>query len=81
MTLGTPLRAKVGVSDDVGCGKIKRTSMSLLILVIDDEPDVEALFRQRFRRDLRAGRFTRSLPNPVPPDFSASVMRPVYRSS
>ena len=32
--------------------------MSLLILVIDDEPDVEALFRQRFRRDLRAGRFT-----------------------
>jgi CheY-like chemotaxis protein len=32
--------------------------MSLLILVLDDEPDVEALFRQRFRRDLRAGRFT-----------------------
>ena len=32
--------------------------MSLLILVVDDEPDVEALFRQCFRRDLRAGRFT-----------------------
>jgi CheY-like chemotaxis protein len=32
--------------------------MSLLILVIDDEADVEALFRQHFRRDLRAGRFT-----------------------
>ena len=32
--------------------------MSLLILVVDDEPDVEVLFRQRFRRDLRAGRFT-----------------------
>ena len=32
--------------------------MSLLILVVDDEPDVEALFRQHFRRDLRAGRFT-----------------------
>jgi CheY-like chemotaxis protein len=31
--------------------------MSLLILVVDDEPDVEALFRQHFRRDLRAGRF------------------------
>src|SRR5262249_14668772 len=31
--------------------------MSLLILVVDDEPDVETLFRQRFRRDLRAGRF------------------------
>ena len=32
--------------------------MSLLILVVDDEPDVEALFRQQFRRDLRDGRFT-----------------------
>jgi CheY-like chemotaxis protein len=32
--------------------------MNLLILVVDDEPDVEALFRQHFRRDLRAGRFT-----------------------
>ena len=31
--------------------------MNLLILVVDDEPDVEALFRQQFRRDLRAGRF------------------------
>ena len=31
--------------------------MSLLILVVDDEPDVEALFCQHFRRDLRAGRF------------------------
>src|SRR5580765_5795053 len=32
--------------------------MSLLILVVDDEPDVEPLFRQQFRRDIRAGRFT-----------------------
>ncbi|MGA7790653.1 MAG: response regulator [Xanthobacteraceae bacterium] len=32
--------------------------MSLLILVVDDEPDVEVLFRQQFRRELRAGRFT-----------------------
>jgi CheY-like chemotaxis protein len=31
--------------------------MSQLILVVDDEPDVEVLFRQHFRRDLRAGRF------------------------
>jgi len=29
--------------------------VSLLILVVDDECDVEMLFRQRFRRDLRAG--------------------------
>ena len=32
--------------------------MTLLILVVDDEPDVEALFRQQFRHDLRSGRFT-----------------------
>ena len=31
--------------------------MSLLILVVDDEPDVEVLFRQQFRRDLRTDRF------------------------
>lgn len=31
--------------------------MSTLILVVDDEPDVEPLFRQQFRRDLRAERF------------------------
>jgi CheY-like chemotaxis protein len=32
--------------------------VSLLILVVDDEPDVEVLFRQQFRRDLRADRFS-----------------------
>lgn len=31
--------------------------MNVLILVVDDEPDVTELFRQQFRRDLRAGRF------------------------
>ena len=31
--------------------------MSILVLVVDDEPDIEALFRQQFRRDLRAQRF------------------------
>jgi len=32
--------------------------VKLLILVVDDEPDVEMLFRQQFRSDLRLGRFT-----------------------
>jgi CheY-like chemotaxis protein len=32
--------------------------VNLLVLVVDDEPDVEVLFRQHFRRDLRAARFT-----------------------
>ena len=31
--------------------------MSVYILVVDDEPDVEDLFRQQFRRDLKSGRF------------------------
>lgn len=31
--------------------------MSVLVLVVDDEPDVEQLFRQQFRRELRAQRF------------------------
>jgi CheY-like chemotaxis protein len=31
--------------------------MKPLILVVDDEPDIEPLFRQRFRQDLRAERF------------------------
>ena len=31
--------------------------MSALILVVDDEPDIEDLFRQQFRHDLRAKRF------------------------
>ena len=29
--------------------------MNLLILVVDDEPDVEVLFRLQFRHDLRRG--------------------------
>jgi CheY-like chemotaxis protein len=31
--------------------------LSIYILVVDDEPDVETLFRQQFRRDIRSGRF------------------------
>ena len=37
--------------------------MSVLVLVVDDEPDVEALFRQQFRRDLRAQRFVMDFAN------------------
>jgi hypothetical protein len=32
--------------------------LSAVILVIDDEPDVADLFRQRFRRELRTARFS-----------------------
>jgi CheY-like chemotaxis protein len=41
-------------------------SVTLLILVVDDEPDVEALFRQQFRHDLRAGRFTMEFAQSAP---------------
>src|SRR6202453_1317457 len=34
-----------------------------MVLVVDDEPDVEALFRQQFRRDLRAQRFVMDFAN------------------
>ena len=37
--------------------------MSVLVLVVDDEPDVEALFRQQFRRDLRSQRFIMDFAN------------------
>ena len=40
--------------------------MSLLILVVDDESDVEVLFRQQFRRDLRAGRFSMEFAQSAP---------------
>ena len=40
--------------------------MSLLILVVDDEPDVEVLFRQQFRRDLRTGRFVMEFAQSAP---------------
>ncbi len=54
--------------------------MALLILVVDDEPDVEVLFRQQFRRDLRAGRFTMEFAQSAPmalqriTDASASLI-------
>ena len=49
----------------------KKQDMSVSILVVDDEPDVAELFRQRFRREAR--RLTTSLwpatikISPVPP--------------
>ena len=40
--------------------------MSVCILVVDDEPDVESLFRQQFRRDIRSGRFLMELSMSAP---------------
>ena len=34
--------------------------------MVDDEPDVETLFRQQFRHDIRAGRFTMEFAQSAP---------------
>jgi CheY-like chemotaxis protein len=47
--------------------------MSFLVLVVDDEPDVEILFRQQFRRDLRDHRFKM--------DFARSAAKALQRIS
>ena len=40
--------------------------MSTYILVVDDEPDVEHLFRQQFRHDIRSGRFVMEFARSAP---------------
>jgi len=45
--------------------------VTLLVLVVDDEADVEVLFRQQFRRDLRTRRFVM--------DFAASAAQALTR--
>jgi CheY-like chemotaxis protein len=40
--------------------------MNPLVLVVDDEPDVEVLFRQQFRRELRTDRFTMEFAQSAP---------------
>ena len=40
--------------------------MSTYILVVDDEPDVENLFRQQFRRDIRSGRLVTEFATSAP---------------
>jgi CheY-like chemotaxis protein len=47
--------------------------LSVYILVVDDEPDVEALFRQHFRRDLRAGRFLMEFASSAPAALQRAV--------
>ena len=32
--------------------------MRVMVLVVDDEPDVETMFRQQFRREVRQGLYT-----------------------
>ena len=43
--------------------------MNPLVLVFDDEPDVEVLFHQQFRRDLRTDRFTMEFVQSAPMAF------------
>lgn len=45
--------------------------MTVMVLVVDDEEDVEVLFRQQFRRDLRTRRFVM--------DFAGSAAQALTR--
>ena len=47
--------------------------MTVSVLVVDDEPDLEVLFRQQFRRELRARRFVM--------DFAGSAAQALNRIS
>jgi len=47
--------------------------MTVSVLVVDDEPDLEVLFRQQFRRELRARRFVM--------DFASSAAQALNRIS
>ena len=47
--------------------------MSFYILVVDDEPDLEVLFRQQFRRDLRSGRFQMEFATSAPAALRRAV--------
>jgi len=53
--------------------------VSVLVLVVDDEPDVEALFRQQFRRDLRAQRFMMDFASSAPAAL-ARIASPIEQS-
>jgi CheY-like chemotaxis protein len=47
---GCPGLADIGALDN-------NKAMSFSILIVDDEPDISDLFRQRFRREVRQGRY------------------------
>jgi CheY-like chemotaxis protein len=47
--------------------------LTVYILVVDDEPDVEALFRQRFRHDLRSERFRMEFARSAPAALTRSA--------
>jgi CheY-like chemotaxis protein len=49
--------------------------MSVLILVVDDEPDVTDLFRQQFRRELRSGRFIMDFAHSAPEALERIAVR------
>jgi CheY-like chemotaxis protein len=53
-----PARGKHGHEADGPATNPGRTRvMTVRVLVVDDEPDVEALFRQQFRREVREGHY------------------------
>lgn len=50
--------ARVVLNDVELLFRASRKGMTVSVFVVDDEPDVEAMFRQRFRREVRQGLYT-----------------------
>jgi CheY-like chemotaxis protein len=56
-----PVRGKHGHEAEcpsVALSRGRTPAMTVRVLVVDDEPDVETLFRQQFRREIREGLYT-----------------------
>src|SRR4029078_675313 len=66
-------------ADEQSFQQEQRSAVTILVLVVDDEPDVEALFRQQFRRDLRAQRFVMDFANSAA-DALTLVASPIQQS-
>ena len=47
--------------------------MSVSIMVVDDEPDVAELFRQRFRREVRQGQYVMHFAAPARRRWASST--------
>ena len=48
----------IGGGDGMAQNLGRTRAMTVRVLVVDDEPDVESLFRQQFRREVREGLYT-----------------------
>ena len=81
-TRSWPVRGKHG--HDAECPRLvpngPTPAMTVRVLIVDDEPDVEALFRQQFRREVREGLYTLDFALSGRPRWISSTVTLVSRS-